>query len=50
MLREIVAFITFQLSPDGQVESAKMAPFSDDVDFSFDFQDLRLVRERRPVP
>ena len=44
------AFITFQLTPDGQVESARMAPFSDDVDFSFDFQDLKLVRERRPVP
>ena len=44
------AFITFQLAPDGQVESAKMAPFSDEVDFSFDFQDLRLIRERKPVP
>lgn len=44
------AFITFQLAPDGQVESAKMAPVSDEVDFSFDFQDLKLVRERRPVP
>ena len=44
------AFITFQLAPDGQVESARMAPFSDEVDFSFDFQDLRLVRERKPVP
>lgn len=38
------AFITFQLTPDGQVESARMAPFNDEVDFSFDFQDLRLKR------
>lgn len=44
------AFITFQLSADGQVESARMTPFSDEVDFSFDFQDLRLVRERRTTP
>ena len=44
------AFITFQLTPDGQVESAKMAPFSDDVDFSFDFQDLKLVRSSRTSP
>ncbi|MCC7052432.1 MAG: serine hydrolase [Gemmatimonadaceae bacterium] len=38
------AFITFQLAPDGSVENARMAPFTDDVDFSFDFQDLRLKR------
>jgi Domain of unknown function (DUF3471) len=44
------AFITFQLAPDGQVESARMAPFNDEVDFSFDFQDLRLIRERRAQP
>ncbi len=44
------AFITFQLTPDGQVESAKMAPFSDEVDFSFDFQDLKLVRAPRVTP
>ena len=44
------AFITFQLTPDGQVESAKMAPFSDEVDFSFDFQDLKLVRSRGTTP
>ncbi len=44
------AFITFQLSPDGQIESARMAPFSADVDFSFDFQDLRLIRDRRSTP
>ena len=44
------AFITFQLAPDGQVEGAKMAPVSDEVDFSFDCQDLKLVRERRSTP
>jgi CubicO group peptidase (beta-lactamase class C family) len=44
------AFITFQLTPDGQVESAKMAPFSDEVDFSYDFQDLRLMRQRQLKP
>lgn len=44
------AFITFQLAPDGKVESAKMAPFSDEVDFSFDFQDLKLIRDRRTSP
>jgi CubicO group peptidase (beta-lactamase class C family) len=44
------AFITFQLAPDGQVESARMAPINDEVDFSFDFQDLRLARVRSPVP
>jgi hypothetical protein len=38
------AFVTFQLAPDGTVASARMAPFNDDVDFSFDFQDLRLTR------
>jgi CubicO group peptidase (beta-lactamase class C family) len=44
------AFITFQLTPDGQVSSARMAPFSDEVDFSFDFQDLKLIRDRRTAP
>ena len=44
------AFITFQLAPDGQVESARMAPFSDEVDFSFDFQDLKLARVRGSLP
>ena len=39
------AFITFSLNPDGTIERARMAPASEDVDFSFDFQDLDL----RPV-
>ncbi len=37
------AFITFFLKPDGSVSRAKMEAFSDNVDFSFDYQDLNLV-------
>jgi CubicO group peptidase (beta-lactamase class C family) len=40
------AFATFALNPDGSIDQLRMAPASDDVDFSFDFQDLLL----RPVP
>jgi CubicO group peptidase (beta-lactamase class C family) len=40
------AFATFALGPDGKVEHLAMKPASDEVDFSFDFQDLDL----RPVP
>ena len=40
------AFGTFALNPDGSIDQLKMAPASDDVDFSFDFQDLLL----RPAP
>jgi CubicO group peptidase (beta-lactamase class C family) len=39
------AYVTFDLSPDGAIEQAKMVPASPDVDFSYDFQDLLL----RPV-
>jgi CubicO group peptidase (beta-lactamase class C family) len=39
------AYLTFALTPNGQVEQAKMTPTSPAVDFSFDFQDLLL----RPV-
>lgn len=39
------AYATFALNPDGTIDQLKMAPASDDVDFSFDFQDLLL----RPV-
>jgi CubicO group peptidase (beta-lactamase class C family) len=39
------AYATFALTPDGAIDQLKMAPASDDVDFSFDFQDLLL----RPV-
>jgi len=34
------AFITFYLDARGRITEAKMAPVSDDIDFSFDFQDL----------
>jgi CubicO group peptidase (beta-lactamase class C family) len=36
------AYATFALNPDGTVDQLKMAPASDEVDFSFDFQDLML--------
>ncbi|HEX7981152.1 MAG TPA: serine hydrolase [Gemmatimonadaceae bacterium] len=39
------AFATFALNPDGSIDQLKMAPASDDVDFSYDFRDLLL----RPV-
>ena len=39
------AYATFALNPDGSIDQLKMAPASDDVDFSYDFQDLLL----RPV-
>ena len=40
------AYVTFALNPDGSIEQVRMAPASEEVDFSFDFQDLLL----RPVP
>ena len=40
------AYATFALNPDGSIDQLKMAPANDEVDFSFDFQDLLL----RPVP
>jgi hypothetical protein len=40
------AYVTFSLNPDGTIDAVKMAPASDDVDFSFDFQDLLL----KPAP
>lgn len=39
------AFVTFALSPDGSIDSARMEAVSPETDFSFDFQDLLL----RPV-
>jgi uncharacterized protein DUF3471 len=38
------AYATFSLKPDGSVEQLKLVPASDEVDFSFDFQDLILNR------
>ncbi|HSR63985.1 MAG TPA: serine hydrolase [Xanthomonadaceae bacterium] len=37
------AFLSFALTPDGKVREARMEPISPLTDFSFDFQDLRLV-------
>ncbi len=36
------AFVTFALSPDGSIDSARMAAVSPLADFSFDYQDLLL--------
>lgn len=38
------AFVTFNLNPDGTVKGIDMVAASPSVDFSFDFQDLRLKR------
>lgn len=38
------AFVTFTLTPDGGVDQVKMEAMSPLADFSFDFQDLLLVR------
>jgi CubicO group peptidase (beta-lactamase class C family) len=36
------AYATFSLNPDGTVDRLKLVPASEEVDFSFDFQDLEL--------
>jgi CubicO group peptidase (beta-lactamase class C family) len=41
------AYVTFALNPDGTIAQVRMAPASSAVDFSFDFQDLRLEPVRR---
>ena len=38
------AFVTFNLNPDGTVKEMSIVPASPSVDFSFDFQDLRLKK------
>lgn len=38
------AFVTFEIDPSGAVTGATMLPSSPAVDFSYDFQDLRLKR------
>lgn len=40
------AFVTFWLNADGTIAEMRMIPASPAVDFSFDFQDLRLKRVR----
>jgi hypothetical protein len=43
------AFITFPLSPDRTINSARLAPVSPLADLSFDYQDLLLnPAEKRP--
>jgi len=42
------AFVTFNIDEAGKVSGASMKPESDEVDFSFDFQDLRLTPVRKP--
>lgn len=42
------AFVNFTLMPDGTIDHATMAPFSGEVDFSFDYQDLLLRPKPRP--
>ena len=37
------AFLSFALTPDGAIREVRMEPVSPLTDFSFDFQDLRLV-------
>ena len=37
------AYVTFSLNPDGSIERMKMAPVSDQTDFSYDFQDLMFT-------
>jgi CubicO group peptidase (beta-lactamase class C family) len=39
------AFVTFALTPEGAVETARMRAVSAETDFSFDFHDLRLQRQ-----
>ncbi len=36
------AYITFTMSPSGKVTEARILPASPEVDFSYDYQDLRL--------
>jgi len=40
------AFVTFYLNHEGAISEVKMLPFTSDVDFSYDYQDLLL----KPVP
>jgi CubicO group peptidase (beta-lactamase class C family) len=37
------AYVTFNLDPGGRIVEVLMKPFSPDTDFSYDFQDLRLI-------
>jgi CubicO group peptidase (beta-lactamase class C family) len=39
------AYVSFALKPDGSIDQVKLAAVSPATDFSFDFQDLLLVRQ-----
>ena len=41
---EADAFAIFSLDEDGEAQSIKMKGISPDIDFSYDFQDLDLIR------
>ena len=41
---EADAFATFGFGASGKAERIRMAGISSDIDFSYDFQDLRLER------
>ncbi len=43
------AFVNFTLDADGAIREMRMEPASPLTDFSFDFQDLRLVPVKAPV-
>jgi hypothetical protein len=38
------AFAMFSLDEEGKAQSIKMKGISPDIDFSYDFQDLELLR------
>ncbi|WP_199753488.1 serine hydrolase [Luteimonas cucumeris] len=44
------AFLSFALTPDGKIREVRMEPVSPLTDFSFDFQDLRLVPVEKDKP
>ena len=44
------AYVTFSLNPDGSIERMKMAPVSEQTDFSYDFQDLLFVPVKKAEP
>lgn len=42
------AYVTFSLNPDGSIERMKMAPVSEQTDFSYDFADLLFTPVKKP--
>ena len=39
-------FVNFQMDENGQAQGMKLKPISDVTDFSFDFEDLDLVKKK----